>query len=395
MNTIINLFNSETAFKDYSTKELRKIEYLFSLMNNPFMSRLGPLLIKTGLKLHLPINNILRKTLFGHFCGGESLIGCHQKVEKLYNHLVGSILNYSVEGEYSNENFEYAADEIQNSIRFAKNKASIPFAVFKPTALVSSEVLNKIQQKKELTEKEKSDWNKARERYDRICREAYLMNVPVFIDAEKTWFQNPIDDLALEMMKKYNQTKCIVYTTIQFYRTDSIHLLNILIEEARKDSFFTGVKMVRGAYMDEENARAKKQGYPSPIFSTKNETDNCFNSALEIICKNKEVISACVASHNEESCERMSELMSQYQIHRQDRHIFFSQLLGMSDHITFNLAKEGYNSTKYMPYGPVESVLPYLFRRAEENRSLSGQTGRELKMIRKEIERRKEVGSGK
>ena len=388
MSEPLNLYDTSIAFKDYSTKELKKIAFLFSLMNNPVLSKIGPLLIKTGLALRLPINNILRKTLFGHFCGGESLIGCHQKVEKLYKHLVGSILNYSVEGEYSNKSFDQAADEIQNSIRFAKNKASIPFAVFKPTALVSYEILNKIQLKSELSESEKNDWIKARERYDRICREAYIMNVPVFIDAEKTWFQNPIDDLALEMMKKYNQSKCIVYTTIQFYRKDSIQLLNTLIEEARKGSFFTGVKMVRGAYLDEENERSKKFNYSTPLHSSKKYTDSSFNDALEIICKNKDVISACVASHNEESCMLMAQRMTHHQIHRQDKHIYFSQLLGMSDHITFNLAKDGYNSTKYMPYGPVESVLPYLFRRAEENRSISGQTGRELIMIRREIERR-------
>lgn len=380
--------NTQIAFAGKSKVELKKSYWLFKIIGWNWLIKISPTLLNIFLPLKFPIP-IIRATIFQQFCGGETIEGCNSMIEKLSKVQVKTILDYSVEGTKAESTFDQNVKETIATIEKAASSNSIPFSVFKVTGFARFELLEKIQAQKELSTLEKEEYERAKKRVDDMCNRAHELQVPIFIDAEETWIQNPIDELALEMMKKYNTQKAIVFNTLQFYRWDRVDYLNELLEASKKDDFKLGIKLVRGAYIEKERERAIAMNYPDPMQKTKVDTDKDFDEALRICIENINQISFCCASHNEKSTLLLADLMKQHQLAKDDPRIYFAQLLGMSDHISMNLGKSAYNVAKYVPYGPVKDVTPYLIRRAQENTSIAGQTGRELSLIIEELNRRK------
>jgi proline dehydrogenase len=381
--------DTSVAFSYKSDRELKKANFIFTVVNNPAVSKIATGLVKLGLFLHLPIKGMIRATVFEHFCGGETIEESEKTIEKLGRFGVGTILDYSVEGEEDEAGFDKTTEELLSTFDEAKKSATVPFCVFKVTGLGAMALLEKVQAKEVLTDQQKFAYEKVCERVDKICKKAFDTQIPVLIDAEDSWIQNPIDDLAYAMMQKYNQQKAIVYNTFQMYRTDMLGNLRNAFHNAAMHNYFLGVKLVRGAYMEKEAARAAERGYANPIHPSKEATDDSFNKGLAFCIDNKQRISLVCGSHNEYSNQYLSVLMQKHSMQNNDQRVWFAQLLGMSDNISFNLAKSGYNVAKYVPYGPVVSVMPYLLRRASENTSVAGQSSRELTLIRKELQRRK------
>lgn len=385
----ISFEDTSIAFSYKSDAELKKAHFIFSLVNHPLISSLATGSIKWALNLGLPIEGLIKKTVFYHFCGGESIEKSQEALDRLARYGIGTILDYSVEGEKTEAGFEKTTQETILTIEKAHKSNKIPFSVFKVTGIASAELLEKVQAKKQLSVEEKQAFEKVRERVKSICAKAYEYSVPVLVDAEETWIQEPIDTLVYEMMKKYNFEKAIVFNTYQLYRTASLQNLKDTFRDAENGNYHVGAKLVRGAYMEKERERAQQLGYPSPIQPTKEDTDKAFNEALEFCVANRNRIAIMCGSHNEHSNKVLTQLMAKNGIANHDDKFWFAQLYGMSDNISFNLAKAGYRVAKYVPYGPVKSVMPYLFRRASENTSVAGQSSRELILIRKELKRRK------
>ena len=390
----VSFEDTAVAFDYKPDAELRKANFIFSLVNHPWISFLGTGLIKIAFKAGLPIEGIIKKTAFDHFCGGESIEKSEEVIQLLGQYHVGTILDYSVEGEKSEAGFDVTMEEILHTIEKAHHSEYIPFCVFKITGLASAELLEKINQGEKLTGEEAAAFDRSRKRVDTICEKAHQYGVPVLIDAEETWIQDPIDQMADEMMAKYNKQKAIVFNTYQMYRTSSMGNLHHDYEDALKGEYFLGAKLVRGAYMEKERKRAEKLNYQSPIQEDKAATDKAFNEALEFCIEHIDRVNVMCGSHNEFSNELLTQRMAEKNLPADDRRIWFAQLYGMSDNISFNLAKAGYNVVKYVPYGPVKAVMPYLLRRAQENTSVAGQSSRELKLIRTELKRRKVSGVG-
>ncbi|MBS1489301.1 MAG: proline dehydrogenase family protein [Bacteroidetes bacterium] len=390
MNELNIPFNdTEVAFQYKNDRQLKKANFIFSLVNNPVISSLATRLVKFSFAAHLPVKGIIRSTVFDHFCGGETIEQSEEVIQSLYKYQVGTILDYSVEGEESESAFEATAHEIIRTIEKAKNNPAVPFSVFKTTGLAAFNLLEKIQAGEKLSGAESTAWDNVLNRVNRICQKAFENNVPVLIDAEDSWIQNPIDNLAYDMMRKYNREKAIVFNTYQMYRADMLGNLKKAFADAEQGGYFIGMKLVRGAYMEKEAARAAERGYSNPIHPNKASTDKAFDDGLTFCVENIHRISVMCGSHNENSNQLLASLLVQKQLSRRDERVWFAQLLGMSDNISFNLGKEGFNVVKYVPYGPVESVMPYLLRRAEENTSVAGQSSRELVLIRKELKRRR------
>lgn len=386
----MNFGNTEVAFKSKSNADLKSVRLLFKMINNNSLVSFGKWFTQVAFSIHLPIRGLVKKTIFKQFCGGENVEECNKVIVQLSQYGVGTILDYSVEGKNEDKDLDETVDEIIKTIIRAKADEAIPFSVFKPTGISKFSILEKANESVDnLSEREKVDYQKTRERFDKICNEGFKEKVPLFIDAEDSWIQGTIDRLCEEMMAKYNKEEVIVYTTIQLYRWDRLDYLKSLNEKALENGWKVGVKLVRGAYMEKERERAAEKGYKDPIQPTKEATDNDYNLALEYCLKNIQNISICAGTHNENSSQFLSELIEKYQIEKSDKRVYFAQLLGMSDHISFNLSNVGYNVAKYVPYGPVKEVLPYLIRRADENTSVAGQTGRELTLINQEIKRRR------
>ncbi|NOT74493.1 MAG: proline dehydrogenase [Cyclobacteriaceae bacterium] len=381
--------DTATAFRYKSDSELKRANFIFTVVNNPFISKVSTSAVKLGMFLKLPIKGIVRSTVFQHFCGGETIERTEKTVKQLGDYNVKTILDYSIEGEKTEKGFDLTTEEVLNTFERAVQSHNIPFCVFKVTGLASATLLEKIQSGLTLDKEEKNQFEKVRQRVDKICSKAHATGIPVLVDAEETWIQSPIDMLAYEMMAKYNSQKAIVFNTFQLYRTDMLENLKMAFHSAAMHNYQLGVKLVRGAYMEKEAARAEKSGYPNPIHASKQLTDDAFNTALSFCIDNKQRISVVCGSHNEYSNHYLTLLMEKYNMKPNDDHVWFAQLLGMSDNISFNLAKAGYNVAKYVPYGPVEAVMPYLLRRAAENTSVAGQSSRELSLIRKELTRRK------
>lgn len=379
------------AFEHKSDAELRKTHFLFRMMNNPFLVKSGTSFIRLALSAHLPVTGIIKSTIFSQFCGGESIEECEGTIRKLSKYHIGTILDYSVEGEKNESSFDFTRDETIRTIKKAQGNKDIPFSVFKISGVGNSDLLTKIQKKSTLTEAEQQAWTKVQDRVDAICSTAHQCDVRIFIDAEETWFQDVIDKLAYDMMRKYNQQKAIVYNTYQLYRHDRLQAIKETMHEAVRDRFYIGAKLVRGAYMEKERKYASENNLKDPINPTKEATDELFNKALIYSLDNIQRISICAGTHNEYSSYFLAELMNKYNIFPDDKRVYFAQLYGMSDHISYNLAKAGYNVAKYVPYGPVASVMPYLFRRAEENTSVAGQSSREYKLVSKEKLRRVQI----
>jgi proline dehydrogenase len=387
---MISFDNTEIAFQSKSNSDLNRAYWLFKLIGNPTMVKVGKWSTNTALNIGLPINGLIKKTIFKQFCGGETIQECAKTIANLGKFGIGTILDYSIEGKTKEEDFDTTVDEIIATIHAAKNDPTIPFAVFKVTGIGRFDSLEKANNgTTQLTENERLAFQLIVSRVDKICLAAFENGVPLFIDAEETWIQDAIDTIVRDMMRKYNKEKAIVYNTLQMYRHDRLAFLHAEIEIARAEGFHYGVKLVRGAYMEKERLRAAEKGYPSPIQPDKITCDNDFNQALELVVKNIDSMALCSGSHNEKSALILTDLMTKKQIEKSDKRIYVAQLLGMSDHISYNLAYEGYNVAKYVPYGPVKEVMPYLLRRADENTSVAGQTGRELSLIMTERKRRK------
>ena len=385
----VSFDDTEIAFSYKSTSELRKANFIFSLVNHPWISAMATGSLKLAFNIGLPIKGIVKKTAFEHFCGGETIEESEKVLQKLGAYGVGTILDYSVEGEKSETGFDQTLEELLRTLDKAKDAEHVPFSVFKVTGLASTELLEKVHRGDVLNTSEETAYKRVKARVDKICAKAHRHKIPVLVDAEETWIQDPIDALADEMMAKYNKETAIVFNTYQLYRTASFRNLQEAFHAAVKQNYYLGAKVVRGAYMEKERERARQMGYPSPIHPNKEATDQAFNDALLFCMNNIQRISVMCGSHNEYSNYYLAQLMSERKISESDKRIWFAQLYGMSDNISFNLAKAGYNVAKYVPYGPVKSVMPYLLRRAAENTSVAGQSSRELILIRKELRRRK------
>jgi proline dehydrogenase len=385
----IHFDDTATAFSYKSDQELRKANFIFTLVNNPTISGWATKAVKIALDLHLPVKGLIKATIFEHFCGGETVEQSDRTIEKLAEFKVGTILDYSVEGEKTEEGFDKTTDEILLTFDKAKGNPQVPFCVFKVTGLAGMALLEKVQRSEKLSLEEQTAFERVAGRVDRICLKAFDLNVPVLVDGEDSWIQDTIDNLAYDMMRKYNGKRAIVFNTFQMYRADMLSNLQAAYQNSIKENYYLGVKIVRGAYMEKERERAEKIGYPDPINPTKEATDNLFNEGLAFCVKHRERISLVCGSHNEHSNLFLASLMEKNGLSPGDYHVWFAQLLGMSDNISFNLVKAGFNVAKYVPYGPVQAVMPYLLRRASENTSVAGQSSRELVLIRKELSRRK------
>lgn len=381
--------DTEVAFSYKSENELRKANLVFTVVNHPWVSAAATSLVKAALALHLPVTGLIRRTVFEHFCGGEDIESAESTIRQLAQYNVGTILDYSAEGEQTEEAFDQTLYEILRTITKARGRKEMPFCVFKVTGIASAPLLEKAQRKEPLNAEEQASLEKAKARVSRICKKAYESDVPVLIDAEDTQIQDVIDEWAYDMMRLYNKEGAIVFNTFQLYRTDMYSKLRIAFHDAVMHNYYLGAKLVRGAYMEKERERAKEYGYQSPIHATKEDTDNAFNKALAFCISNKQRITVMCGSHNEYSNYYLTVLMDKHGMQPNDKRVWFAQLYGMSDNISFNLARANYNVAKYVPYGPVRTVMPYLFRRAEENTSVAGQSSRELTLIRKELARRR------
>lgn len=389
-SSMLDFSNTHIAFASKSNKDLRRARFLFTMVSKPWLVKLGKFATQFALFVRLPINPIIKATIFKQFCGGETIQECDSTINELYKYGIGTILDYSVEGNDSPLSHDLTANEIIRTINRAQNDPSIPFAVFKVTGIARFSFLEKLNEgEAQLTEEEWEEYSYVMRRVENICIAAHTAQIPIFVDAEDYCIQNAIDKIVWKMMQKYNTEKTIIYNTIQAYRVDRLDYLKRIHKEAVKTSVYYGVKLVRGAYMEKERLRAEKGGYPSPIHPNKQATDDCYNECLRYIMKNLDDFSLCAGTHNEESSFLLAELIEKYKLEKDDHRIYFSQLLGMSDHISYNLSDGEYNVAKYVPFGPVRKVMPYLIRRAEENTSVAGQTGRELNLINEEIDKRK------
>lgn len=386
---MVSFDNTEIAFSGKSDSDLRRSYWLFKMISSPTFVNIGKGLTNFALAIHLPIKWAIKPTIFRQFVGGENIEECKRTVEALGKFKIGTILDYSVEGKESETDFDNGANEIIATVKRAAGDPNIPFCVFKTTGLARFGLLEKVTSRAELSAAEKQEWERVVKRVDMICAAAAASHKPTFIDAEESWIQQAIDDLADAMMAKYNQKEAIVYNTFQLYRKDRLAFLKSSFEKAQAGNYFLGAKLVRGAYMEKERERAAANNYPSPIQDTKADSDRDYDLAVRFCIENVERIGLCAGTHNEQSSMMLANLLEEKKIPHNHPHVYFSQLLGMSDHISFNLSNDGYNVSKYVPYGPVRDVLPYLIRRAQENTSVKGQTGRELNLIIKEKARRK------
>ena len=385
-----NLFdNTQIAFQLKSDSELERAYFLFKMISHEPLVRIGTAATNFALKAHLPVEGLIRSTVFDHFCGGVNEEDCLPVIDKMFEKGVSSVLDFSVEGQEIEGSFDAAFEKTLKIINFASEKEAMPIAVFKPTGFGRLFLYQKKSEGKSFTKEEEEEWSRIVARYHKVCKLAKENDVEVLIDAEESWTQLAVDDLVEEMMRTYNTGVPIVYNTLQLYRWDRLDYLKELHKRALKEGFSLGIKIVRGAYMEKERERAKEKGYPSPICETKEATDENFNKTLTYILNNLEDMSLFVGTHNEYSSYLTMNLMNEFKISKNDNRVWFGQLYGMSDHITFNLADKGFNVAKYVPFGPVKDVMPYLIRRAEENTSVAGQTSRELNLLKTEKERRK------
>lgn len=381
--------DTRTAFELKTDTELERAYFLFRMIANEPLVKIGTAMTNFAIKARLPVEGLIRATVFDHFCGGVNEKDCMTVVDKMWEKQVCSVLDYSVEGKDDEDPLDNALAMVLNVLDFVKEKEAIPFAVFKPSGYGRSELFEKVSAGKPLTEKQQNEWNRVVQRFDTTCKKAHDLDVSLLIDAEESWLQKAADELVTDMMRKYNKKKPIVFNTLQMYRWDRMDYLRKLHKLALEEDFKVGIKVVRGAYLEKENERAEEHGYPSPICASKKATDDNFDAAVEYMLTDLDTLSIFAGTHNENSCYRLMEWMEEKKVSPNDNRIWFGQLYGMSDHISFNLAKKGYNVAKYLPFGPVRDVMPYLIRRAEENTSVAGQTSRELSLLNKERKRRK------
>ena len=381
--------NTEIAFSLKSDSQLERAYFLFRMIQNQPMVRIGSAVTNFALKAHLPIEGLIRSTVFDHFCGGVTEDDCLPIIDNMYNNgKVHSVLDYSVEGKDEEVSFDGALAKIIRIINFCEEKQSIPFAVFKPSGFGRFALYQKLSEGKKLTSKEEEEWNRVVARFHKVCKLAVKKDVPLLIDAEESWMQKAADELIKELMELYNKKKAFVFNTLQMYRHDRMNYLKELHKRAKEKNFYIGIKVVRGAYMEKERERAEEKGYPSPICTDKKATDLNYDTAIKYMMEQPKM-ALFAGTHNENSSYLVMDLAKTHNIKVDDNRLWFGQLFGMSDHISYNLASEGYNVAKYLPFGPVRDVMPYLIRRAEENTSVAGQTSRELNLLKTERKRRK------
>lgn len=393
---MLNFENTEIAFASKSNAALRKAKALYSLVARSWVVGIGKHVLNFLLFIRFPLKPFVKPTIFEVFAGGETIDDCNDRIANLDKYGIGSILDYSVEGSAEEELLDKTAEMIIKTIIKAENTEAIPFAVFKVSGIASDRILErKSWHETEMSDEEHKEWERVEQRMEKVASTAHEKKVPLYVDAEDYSFQPAIDDLVWKMMLKYNKKRAYVYNTIQAYRTDRYEFLQKVHEDAVGEEIIYGLKLVRGAYMERERELAEEKGYPSPIHKNKDATDKCFNDCLRYIVKHIKDFELCNGTHNEESTYLLTELMNKYGIQKDDYRVYSAQLLGMSDHISYNLAHNNYNVAKYVPFGPVREMMPYLIRRAQENSSAKGQTGRELKLINHELkERRKDKTKG-
>ena len=380
--------NTAIAFEYRTDKEMKHAKFLFSSMSSPTITSIGLKLTQLAISWHLPVKGIIKSTLFDHFCGGETMDEAAATANVIGKYNVGTILDYGVEGKESEADFDHAVPEFIKAIKYAAKNKNIPFISLKVTGFSRFALLEKVHAKTALTADEKAEWDRIYNRVDQVCKAAYDNNIMVLIDAEESWVQQPVDDLTDAMMEKYNRKKVIVFNTFQLYRHDRLVYLQQSVERAMAQKYLYGAKLVRGAYMEKERARAAQMGYKDPIQPSKQATDTDYDAAVLYCLQHLDYLAVFIGTHNEASCLKAAKYMLDHNIPANTDRVYFSQLFGMSDNISFNLAHEGYHVAKYLPYGPVNDVIPYLMRRAQENTSVAGQTSRELMLIQKEIKRR-------
>ena len=381
--------NTKTAFALKTDSQLERAYFLFKMISKEPLVRIGTAVTKFALNASLPVEGLIRSTVFDHFCGGVNEEDCLIAIDNMFTKGVSSVLDYSVEGKASENQFDDALEKILKIVNFCYEREAMPIVVFKPTAFGRFYLYEKKSEAIRFSPEEQAEWDRIINRFRKVCKLAKEKDVEVLIDGEESWMQSAADDLVEDMMREFNAEKAIVYNTLQLYRWDRLDYLKALHERAKSDDFKIGIKIVRGAYMEKERDRAEELNYKSPICETKVITDNNFDSGLKYILENNKDISIFIGTHNEESCYLAMNLMNELNIDKSDNNVWFGQLYGMSDHISFNLANQGYNVAKYLPFGPVKDVMPYLIRRAEENTSVAGQTNRELELIKSERKRRK------
>ncbi|MBL0308960.1 MAG: proline dehydrogenase family protein [Bacteroidetes bacterium] len=394
MNISPDIFdNTEVAFLDKSTAELRKAKVLFQLVGNNLLVKVGSSLAQLALTLHLPVSALFRWTVYDHFCGGETFEECKKTIEALNHRGVGALLNYGVELKETEEDFDKTIQKNLEALQFGGKNKSVKGLCLKLTGLGKHSLFEKVQSKEKLNREEQEEFKRFRERFILLCDAAASNDTPLYVDAEESWIQDALDTLVEEMMAKHNRKQCVINNTFQLYRWDRLAYLQSQIEKAKAGQYILGAKLVRGAYMEIERERAEEKGYQSPIHENKDAVDKDFDEAVNQCLSHLDSVSVCVASQSEESIYRTMQAMENKKLERHHSHVSFSQLYGMGDSITFNLAKLKFNSTKYLPYGPVQEVIPYLIRRAQENTSVAGQTGRELVLLQEEINRRQKISS--
>lgn len=406
MTDRISFDNTEIAFAYKTAKELRGANFLFSVMGKPWLVKMGTRLAPWSIRAGLPVKGIIRKTIFRQFVGGETLEDIIPVAQTLNKYGVQAILDYGVEGAEGEAAYDGAVNEFIRVINFAATQPNIPFMSVKVTGFARFSLLEKLDDgmheaaedsliKKyhkalnNISAAELSEWQRVQERFRKIGEAAAKAGVGFLIDAEETWIQDPVDALTMLMMDEFNKVRLIIYNTVQLYRHDRLEFLKKLYEAALERNFLLGVKLVRGAYMEKERRRAEEKGYPSPIQQSKEASDKDYNDAVRFCIDHLDNIGVIIASHNENSNLLATQWLHERGLPFSHPHVHFSQLYGMSDNITFNLAKAGCSVSKYLPFGPIKDVVPYLMRRAQENTSVGGQTGRELGLIKKELERRK------
>jgi len=379
--------DTESAFRHLSDRDLSRGRLLFELLSRPWLVAIGSFFAKLALLIHLPIGWAIRPTVYAQFCGGEDVDESEETIAMLYSSKVMTILDYSAEGVDAEKDLDITCAEVLKTVAAAANDPRHAFAVFKPSGLSSNALL--MRKKKDFSESDHASWERVERRVRSICAATAEAGGRVLIDAEESWIQDNIDELAEDMMSDFNREKAVVFTTAQLYRHDRLDYIKDLAMKAKEAGFIAGIKLVRGAYMEKERERAQENEYKSPIHNDKKSTDIDFDSAVKYCIENLDIVHLFCGSHNESSNMNLCEIMAEMGIANNDKRITFSQLLGMSDPITFNLATHGYNVAKYVPYGPIREAMPYLIRRAKENTSVAGQTSRELSLIREEIARRK------
>ncbi|OON68708.1 proline dehydrogenase family protein [Hymenobacter sp. CRA2] len=387
---LISFDNTAVAFAAKSDGELRQMYALFAAMNNKGLVDFGGGAMKRALSWGIPgTKSIIKHTIFKQFCGGETIQECKPVIAELGKYRIGTILDYSVEGEGNEQSYDHTRDELLKTIELAAGNPHIPFSVFKVTGVADSALLEKVQSGQALSPAEQQAYQLAQQRIDELCRRAHDRNVRIFVDAEESWFQDTIDNIAREMMRRYNQERAIVWNTYQLYRHDRLDALEADCKHAADEGYYLGAKLVRGAYMEKEARVAQQRGYQNPINPSKQATDDLYNEALRFSIDHIDRMAICAGTHNEASSRLLTELLADAGLAPNDERVWFAQLYGMSDNLSYNLAHAGYNTAKYVPYGPVEAVMPYLLRRADENTAIAGQTSREFLLIKNEMERRK------